>query len=120
MIPIFIQGITNPVLPEDLQVVEDNPLLGNTISAVVGIFLVFGSIFALFHLLFGAFRWITASGDKTALQNAQDRITQALVGLIIMAAVWAFMMLVSQFLGIDFPNISLPTLSGPGQGPKQP
>lgn len=114
MLQMFLQGIVNPVLPNEFKSVEGGQtLLGNLISAVVGMFLIFGSIFALFHLLFGAFRWISASGDKTALQNAQERITQAITGLIIMAAIWALMFLVTQFLGIEFPNIPLPSLTSP-------
>ncbi|MEK7165417.1 MAG: hypothetical protein AAB874_01240, partial [Patescibacteria group bacterium] len=87
-------------------------IVSNIISALIGLFLVIGFVMALFHFMFGAIRWITASGDKTALQNAQERMTQAMIGLIILAAVWAIMLLVGKFVGLDFPNFILPTITG--------
>lgn len=95
----YAQGITNPVLPK-LGQGAGEPIFGNLISAIIGMFLIVGFIFAIFHFLFGALRWITASGDKTALQSAQERMTQAVVGLIIMAAIWAIVILVGQFTGL--------------------
>lgn len=110
---ILFQGIVNPVLPEVGQG-EGGAILGNVIGAVVGIFLVGGFIFALLHMLFGAITWISASGDKAKLQNAQERITQAIVGLIVLAATWALMSLIFSFLGFgaQFPLFPLPTFSG--------
>ena len=91
--------------------------IGNLISAAVGMFLVLSFIFALLYFLLGGFSWITAAGDKTKLQSAQDRITHALVGLIIVVSTWAIMTLVGQFVGIDFPNLPIPTLESPGAPP---
>lgn len=88
-------------------------IIGNMFSAVVGMFIVVSFILAFLYLLLGAFRWITAGGDKTKLQEAQDRITQAMIGLILVASVWAIMLLVGQFIGVDFPNLPIPTLGAP-------
>ena len=111
---VFAAGITNPVLPEKVGSGEGGPIVANLISAAVGIILFFGFIMALIHLTLGAVRWITASGDKTHLQNAQERITQAIVGLIVLAAIWAVFILVSNFIGIpqglDVFSLPLPTL----------
>lgn len=111
LIPEARAQINNPALPSGIGSGPGEPIIGRTISALVGVFIVVGFVLAIFHFMFGAFRWITASGDKTALQNAQDRMTQAVVGLIILAAAWAVMLLVSEFLGLDFPNINLPGLT---------
>lgn len=114
---MLLQGIVNPVLPEVGQG-DGNAILGNVIGAVVGIFLVGGFIFALLHMLFGAITWISASGDKAKLQNAQERITQAIVGLIVLAATWALMSLLFSFLGFgaQFPLFPIPTFSGNNLG----
>ena len=92
----YAQGITNPVLPT-IGHGEGGPIFGNIISAIIGMFLIVGFIFAILHFMFGAMRWVTASGDKTALQSAQERMTQAVVGLLIMAAIWGIMIVVGQF-----------------------
>lgn len=109
---IQIQGIVNPVLPS-VGSGAGETALSNILGAVVGIILIVGFIFAIFHFIFGAITWITASGDKTKLQSAQERITQAVVGLIIMFCVWAIMTLLGQFLGIGFPKIIFPTVENP-------
>ncbi|HCM37455.1 MAG: hypothetical protein UV61_C0010G0024 [Candidatus Gottesmanbacteria bacterium GW2011_GWB1_43_11] len=93
-------GITNPVLPT-LGQGPGLPIVGNIVSGLIGIFMLIGLIMAFFHLIFGAIRWITASGDKTQLQNAQERMTQAIVGLILLAAVWAIVVMASNFLGFQ-------------------
>lgn len=103
--------ITNPALPFAGQG-SGELIIGNLISVLVSLFMTVGFVFALFHLMFGAIRWVTASGDKAALQNAQDRMTQAVVGLILLVAVWAIMQLVSTILGFTFPNFNLQTITG--------
>jgi len=113
MLTTFMFAITNPVLPF-APTVSGGEMVGKIISAAIGMFLIFGFIIAFFHLLFGAFTWITASGDKSSLESAQNRITQAIIGLIIMFAVWAVMVLLGNFLGIKFPNFNLPSISNPG------
>lgn len=107
--------ITNPALPFAGSG-SGTVIIGNLISALVSAFLVMGFVMALFHLMFGAMRWVTASGDKNALQNAQDRMTQAVVGLILLVATWAIMLLVSTILGFQFPNFNLQSITGGGGG----
>lgn len=107
-------GIHNPVLPFITGCGPGETAIGNLIGALMGMILIFGAILAFLHLLFGGIRWITASGDKTAMQDAQDRITQAIVGLIIMAVVWTVMVLLGNFTGIGFPNFKIPSITNVG------
>lgn len=110
---VYAQGINNPVLDPSVGSGEGGPIVGKIISAIVGLFIIFAFVLALFHLLFGAYRWITSSGDKQRLQQAQESMTQAIMGLILVAAVWAIMTLLSQFLGLGtFPSFNLPTITG--------
>jgi len=123
--PAAYAQITNPVLPTGVGsggIGAGGTIVGNIISALTGLFLVGGTIAALLFLLLGAFRWITSSGDKTKLQTAQDQITNAIIGLVVMAAAWAIMMLVGQFTGIGVFgangwNINLPGLGRSGPAP---
>lgn len=97
------QGVINPVLPfaGTGDAAQAAVIFGNIVSAIIGLFLIVGFIMAIFHFIFGAVRWITASGDKNNLQNAQERMTQAVVGLIILASVWAIVALIYTFIGWD-------------------
>lgn len=107
--------ITNPVIPGSLGSGgnEAGPgAVGAFLGSIIGILVLGAFILAFVYLLLGGYDWITSGGDKAKLQAARDRITNAIIGLIVVAAVWAVMMLVSGFVGIDFPNIPIPTVVG--------
>ncbi|MBI4065074.1 hypothetical protein HY409_01765 [Candidatus Gottesmanbacteria bacterium] len=85
--------------------------LGTLISALVGTLLIISALLAFFFLILGGIQWITSGGDKTAMEAARNKITHAIVGLVIVGAAWAIMILIQQFLGItiiggtvDFPK----------------
>lgn len=82
-----------------------------TIVFVVAILLV------LVYLLWGAFQWITSGGDKDNIDKARKRITNALIGLAILALAFLIARVVGGVLGIDFSNLVLPKLD---QGPIPP
>jgi len=75
--------------------------LGQLISAVVGTLLILAALLAFLFLLMGGLQWITSGGDKASMETARNKITHAIVGLIIVGAAWAIMMLVQNFLGVN-------------------
>ena len=102
-------NVPNPVnVPENIQ-------LGDVISAVVGILLLVSAIAAFLYLILGGLQWITSGGDKSGMEAARNKITAAIVGLIIVAASWAIMMLIGQFVGVNFLNneLKVPTIGNP-------
>jgi hypothetical protein len=106
--------ITNPVIPGSLgSGGNENGVqaIGAIIGATVGMLLILAYVGAFFYLITGGFDWVTSGGDKAKLQTARDKITNAITGLIIVSSVWAVMTLVGQFVGIDFPNLPIPTVS---------
>jgi hypothetical protein len=46
----------------------------------------------------GGIEWITSGGDKGKTESARNKITAAVIGLVILAASWAILGLVLQFL----------------------
>ncbi len=74
--------------------------LGSLISALVGALLVVAALLAFFFLILGGIQWITSGGDKTGMEAARNKITHAIVGLVIVGAAWAIMILLQNFLGI--------------------
>lgn len=94
---------------------EDAPgLFANFFSALIGLLLALATLWAFVNLIQGGLQWISSGGDKTALENARNRIMNAILGLFITFAVWAVYILVLQFLGIIGTGggfiIKLPTL----------
>lgn len=86
-------GITDAV--QGLQAVT------SVVSSVIGVMTVAAGIWFLFNLLSGGFQWISAGGDKNALTQAQQRIQNAFIGLIIVVAGWTLLALAGRFLGFD-------------------
>ncbi len=74
--------------------------VGQLVSALVGTMLILAALLAFFYLIMGGIQWITSGGDKTGMEAARNKITHAIVGLIIVGAAWAIMVLVQNFLGV--------------------
>ncbi|MBI3342647.1 hypothetical protein HY032_00640 [Candidatus Gottesmanbacteria bacterium] len=74
--------------------------LGSLLSAAVGALLIIAALLAFFFLIMGGIQWITSGGDKTGMEAARNKITHAIVGLVIVGAAWAIMILVQNFLGV--------------------
>ncbi len=75
--------------------------IGALLSAAVGTIIILAALIAFVYLLLGGIQWITSGGDKTAMEAARNKITHAIVGLVIVASAWAIMALVQNFLGIS-------------------
>ena len=109
-------GITPP---EAMNVGGDNPVqgLGNFIAFGIRMFILVAGIFLLFYLLWGAFDWIVSGGEKEKITKAQGKITNALIGmLLVFVVLTVFNLLAGNILGIVVLNdsggfdIKLPTL----------
>ncbi len=92
--------------PFTTDVVSTNPLIAITkvVSTVIGLITVSAGIYFLFQLLIGAYLWMVSSGDKGKLTQAQDRMTHAVIGLIIVVAAYAITSVVGGLLGFDILN----------------
>lgn len=75
--------------------------VGQLVSAAVGVLLILSALLAFFYLILGGIQWITSGGDKANMEAARNKITHAIVGLIIVGAAWAMMILVQNFLGVQ-------------------
>jgi len=80
----------------------------NIVSSVIGIMTIAAGIWFLFQFVIGGFNWINSGGDKAKLQTSRDRLTNALIGLIVVVAGWSILALAGTFFNVDF-TISNPT-----------
>ncbi|PIR59369.1 MAG: hypothetical protein COU69_00670 [Candidatus Pacebacteria bacterium CG10_big_fil_rev_8_21_14_0_10_56_10] len=78
---------------------------GNYLSSIVGAVMLIATLLVLLYLLWAGFDWISSSGDSGKVKSARDRLTQSLIGLLILASVFAFYVAILQFLGIDSINV---------------
>ena len=113
----LLAQISNPVLPPGLgggtnpNANSGGTALGQLISNLVGALFIAGFLLAFFELLLGGISWITAGGDKQKLELARDKITNAIMGIIIVGAAYALSSLVAKFFGLNLASLSVPTIS---------
>ncbi len=110
---VYALSKTDPIRverPSDTIQITD---VGQLVGAAVGALLIVSALLAFFFLILGGIQWITSGGDKSGMEAARNKITHAIVGLVIVGAAWAIMMLIQSFLGIKIigtgvENVTLP------------
>ena len=77
------------------------------IPALLGALLVIGVVVFVFMLLWGGIEWITAGGDKGKLEGAKQRLTNALIGIVVVLGFFAILSLVECFFGLGLRAIAI-------------
>ncbi len=72
---------------------------GTMFSSILNVVMLIAAILVFAFLIFGGIQWITAGGDKTKAEEARNKITSAVIGLVIVAASYALINLIVNFLG---------------------
>lgn len=91
--------ISNPALG-DLGNNSGTTFFGKLIPSLVTLALVGGTIIFFFNLVMGAIQWISSGGDKQKLESARGRISNALIGLVVLFVAFALIKLIENFFGI--------------------
>jgi len=74
--------------------------LASVISSLVYVLLIISALATFLYLIMGGLMWITSGGDAKKTEAAGKQITNALVGLGIVAAAWALMIVIQKFFNI--------------------
>ncbi len=90
-------------------VIPDFKFKGATIGDIVSELLPFvysiAGILLLLYLIMGGLGLMTSAGDPKKVESAQKRITNAIIGIVIMFASYWIVQLLSTILGIEALNI---------------
>jgi hypothetical protein len=108
-------GITPPAA---MDIGGDDPAqgVGNFIAFGIKIFIIVAGLVLLVYLLWGALDWIVSGGEKEKITKAQNKITNAVIGIVLIFVVLVvFNLVAGNILGIIKPgdngfNLQLPTL----------
>jgi hypothetical protein len=96
-----------------------NPVLGNLgqktglsffqgfIPGLIGLAFVAGTIIFFFILILGAIQWISSGGDKQALEGARGKITNAIIGIVILFSLFAVLSLIQNFFHITILTLDI-------------
>jgi hypothetical protein len=98
--------ITNPVLGS-LGDKTGPTFFQGFIPGLIGLAFVAGTIIFFFVLILGAIQWIAAGGDKQALEGARSKITNAIIGIIILFSLFAVLDLIHVFFGVTIMTLDI-------------
>lgn len=116
LIPQAHAAIVNKALGGDLGQPPANA--GQSLSTFIARMwmnvITIGAFLLLIYLIWGGLDWITSGGDSSKTANARKKITQAIIGMIVLAFSFVIVGFVSSLLfGSDFNllNLSLTSLT---------
>lgn len=77
-----------------------NEDLGSFVSKSFSAVILVAGLATFLYLVYGGIQWIMSGGDKGKLEEAKAKITQAVIGLAVVASSWAVYLLIDYFFGI--------------------
>jgi hypothetical protein len=80
------------------------------ISTAIGLMTLIAFIWFLFLLITGAIGYMTAGGDKNAVQAAGKRFSNAIVGVVVLIAAIFILVLIGYLMGLDMRQVLDPGL----------
>ncbi len=95
---VGINGACNPLTDTFISPGFKVPKLGDFLGSIIRFFFFIAGIIALIYLLIGAFKWITSEGKDEGVKEAREQIQAAVLGLIVMVAVLALVVVVEQVI----------------------
>lgn len=102
--------LVNKVLAVDLTTIYepanalggDNATLSKLINPLIANILIISGILAFGTILFAGFMYITASGDKGKIAQAQLMLNYGIIGLVLVVSAGVITRLIGRILGFDF------------------
>lgn len=100
---IFQTPITVPIISplKDKTPADIPALFGNLFSGIVGIMIFGATLWMFFQLILGGISWMSSGGDKGKAEEARNRLTNAIIGLMIVFASWSIYVILLNFLGLS-------------------
>lgn len=73
---------------------------GNYLGTIMSGIMITAAVLVLLYLIWGGIEWITSSGDKGKTEAARNKMTNAVIGLIVLASTTAIFMVIQNLLDI--------------------
>lgn len=102
----LLQGTTTIDIQGNLEnIPQGESLAGSSMTQLIitlieGAILV-GALILLVYLILGAINWITSGGDKGKVESARNKITQALIGFVILVFIYTLYTFVLNLLDVN-------------------
>ncbi len=94
-------GIYNPAVPQT-QTIGGAVFFAQLIAQFLSVAFILGGVILLAMILWGGIAWMTAGGDQNKLKAAQGRLSNALIGFVILVAMRAIVGFVATVLAVPW------------------
>ncbi len=99
--PMSIFGKVKPPGPlEELGIGSIG--ISGFVNALIRLIYMLAAVIFVFMLLWGAIEWLMSGGDKEKVQSAGKRLTNAIIGIVLLAVTFAILNLIGIFTGFTF------------------
>lgn len=85
------------------------PSFDSVLTFLLRFLFIVGGLVAVIYLLLGALAWITSGGNKESVDKAREKIQAAIVGLVVMFAVLAVIVVLENVFSLGL-GLSRPIL----------
>ncbi len=86
---VFAQGVDSSVQVDPEALKFNIPGFGDLLTFLIRFIFVVAGVIALVMLLWGALSWVTSGGDKGNVENARNKIVNAVIGVLLIIVVLA-------------------------------
>lgn len=76
--------------------------ISKLLTNIIALFYSLAAVVLIFMLVWGAWDWLTAEGDKEKLESAKKKIINAIIGIMLFAVAFAIISVLGQFTGFKF------------------
>ncbi len=101
-------GGLGPIADNLCKTGVDTDFVGNYLNkilgGVIGFLTIIAALWFIFVFITAGYSWITAGGDKGKLEEAQKKITNAVIGLLIVVTATIIIGVIGKILGLDILN----------------
>lgn len=104
----LIAQVTNPAISPTFGTGATNTALTNVIVTIWRTAITLGGLALLVMLIIGALNWVTSGGDKGKVEASRERMTQAVIGMLVLVGTVAISAFIGGLLGI---NLLQPTFA---------
>jgi len=112
MTRLLAQSLQNPVLNvrlgQAIDVSESPAMLQLLLRLLIDMIFIIAGLWFFIQIILGGYNFITSAGDKEAVQKSQRRIQQAVIGLVIIFAVFALASVIQKVFGFNLVNFTFP------------
>ncbi len=99
--------INNPVLGPALQGKTGSAFFALFLPKLIGLTLLGGSLIFFAVFLMGAIGWMTSGGDKQAVEGARSKLTNGIIGIVLLFMAFAVIQLIEKFFGLNILTIDI-------------